>query len=730
MSAVLCALVLETIIAGGSCAGPSPEPLTIPRITSRIVIDGSLDEEVWQRLAPLPMTGFAPHAGAEPSEHTVVRLAYDDGYLYVAADMGIADGREPTVNTFTRDRWANDDLIEVVIDSYNDNETAVIFSVNPAGTRIDAHVTNDAEPTFGFPVDASWNAFWDAAARSGAGGWSVEMRIPFSSLRFQPRNGSVTMGIIVSRFIARTNETVTFPAIDPRWRLGYNKPSQARDVVLEGIEPTRPVHVSPYLLAGVQRSMRQEGSTSPVQRDRSMQEVGADVRFAPTNNLNVDLSLNTDFAQVEADDQIINLSRFDLFLPEKRQFFQERAGLFELRTNRNDRLFYSRRIGIVGNERARIVGGGRAVGRMSGWEFGALSMRTAATDASPAETFAVGRVRARMLNEFSHLGALLTMRAGGGTSNLAVGVDGLFRLGSRRHIAANWSQSIDDGARRPGATAGSLSIEDPNRDGLGYRVAVNYVGDGFDPKVGFVQRQDYREVDAQLSWGVLSPPASPLVRWGPLAEASYLVRNTTGDLETMQVSMGGELELENGARVRGSVVYTLEHLDEPFILSATATIPAGRHAFTWGRLFASSPPAPRLGASLFAHAGGYYDGSIVSATVSPRWRMAPWLELQSDLEGFRIRLPARQEVFAGSVLRLRGRVSLNTALSVDVLVQHASVQRQSSGNVRIRYFIREGRTLWIAMNDVSGFEEHELDRTIHTRDRALVVKYVHTFGPS
>jgi hypothetical protein len=723
-------ILMQAIVAGAFGAPSSTEPFAIPRITSPIVIDGRLDEDAWQRIAPLAMVGFAPNAGAEPSERTVIRIAYDDRYLYVAADMGIADGREPTVNTFTRDRWANDDLLEVVIDSYNDNETAAIFGVNPAGVRIDAQVTNDAEPTFGFPVDPSWNAFWDAATRRWAGGWSVEMRIPFASLRFQPQDGVVTMGIIVSRFIARSNETVTFPAIDPRWRLGYNKPSQARDIVLEGIEPTRPVHVSPYLLAGIQRSTRLDANTRPETIDRSMREAGADVRFAPTNNLNVDLSLNTDFAQVEADDQLVNLSRFDLFLPEKRQFFQERAGLFEFRTNRINRLFYSRRIGIVGSERARIVGGGRVVGRFGGWDVGALGMRTAGTAGSPAETFVVGRVRMRALSEFSHLGAMVTSRAGGGAANLAVGLDGTFRLDSRRYVSANWAETLDNGVRSTGAMAGSISIEDPNRDGLGYRVAVSHVGAGFDPQVGFVQRRDYRDIDAQFSWGIRAAQESRLVRWGPLAEGSYLVRNTTGALETAQGSLGGEAEFKNGAMVRGGVAHTVEHLDAPFMLGSDATIPDGRHAFTWARLFTTTPPAPSFGASLFARAGRHYDGSILSATLSPRWRLAPYLELRSDLEGFSIRLPARGEVFEGAVIRMRGQLSLSTALSVDLLLQHASTQRQSSGNVRLHYFIREGTSLWIALNGVSAFEPFDVDRTVRTGDRTLVVKYIHTFGPS
>lgn len=730
MAPVTLWMLIGLIVGGDPVEEVAAEPFRIPRIEEPIIIDGRLDEVAWSRIEPLQMVGFEPDAGAEPSERTVVRVAYDDRFLYVAADMGIADGSEPTVNTFTRDRWANDDLLEVVIDSFNDNETAMIFGVNPAGTRIDAQVTNDAEPTFGFPIDHSWDAFWDAASIRGPGGWSVEIRIPFSSLKFQSEDGVVTMGLIVSRFIARRNETVTFPRIDPRWTLGYNRPSQAQDVIIEGIEPGRPVHVSPYVLAGVQRGTGPEavadGSPTGSALARSMRETGVDVRFAATNNLNVDLSLNTDFAQVESDDHLVNLSRFDVFVPEKRRFFQERAGLFDVRTGSANRLFYSRRIGIAGTDLARITVGGRAVGRIGDWDVGALGIRTAAGPETPAEIFAVARARTRLINPFSNAGAIVTFRGGSGASHVTLGGDGTFRLDDRRYLSVNWGESIDDGSRRAGSSAGSVTLEDRNRRGLGYRVTASYAGERFDPKVGFVQRRDFRDIDGQFSWGVFAGSESPLVRWAPLLEGTYLVRGTSGALETAQLSAGGTLEFRSGATLRGGMVRTLDHLETPFALSAGASIPEGLHGFTWGRLFAVSPPSRNFGGSVFARVGEYYDGTIVSTTLSPRWRAGPYLELTPSVEWFRVGLPAGRETFQGTVSRLRSLWSFNAALSADLVLQHTSVRQRWTGSLRVRYFIREGTSLWIALDDDSAVSP---DGTVRAGQRALVVKYVHTFGP-
>ncbi|MGD2070200.1 MAG: DUF5916 domain-containing protein, partial [Gemmatimonadota bacterium] len=705
-----------------------PDPLVLSPTTGPIEMDGMLNEVAWAGADRLPLVTMRPTAGLSPAAATDVRVTYDEQYLYVGGRLESPHPSGPVVHTYVRDEWADDDILEVLLDTWNDNETGVVFSVNPAGVRIDAQVTNDAEFTWGFPVNESWNAHWDAETSRGPRGWTVEMRIPFSSLRFQPVGGRVVMGMLVHRFLARHNESSTFPAVEPSWNLGMNKPSLARDVVLEGVRPARPVHVSPYLSGGVERDWGTEVDGGHPVDDRSRIDVGGDVRFAPSENLNVDLTVNPDFAQVEADDEQVNLTRFDLFLPEKRQFFQERAGLFDFRTGRGDRLFHSRRIGIVNGEQVRILGGARLTGRMGEWDVGSLLMRTDAGAPASGETFGATRVRRRVLNDLSYLGAMLTSRTGPGNSDLALGVDGSLRLPDGRIVSARWALNLRNGEGGWSSSSAQLLLENRGTRGLGYQLGLSRTGRAYDPAMGFVRRGDYRELSGRLTWGFLPPESSAVHRWGPRIEASWLVRDSDGVFETGEVSAGWELELKDGTIVNGGVVATREDLVESFGLAEGVDVPAGRHQFVWTRVFARTPPSSPLSASLFGRAGQFFDGTIVSATLSPRWRASPRLELSTDLEHSRLRFGSRRESFDAAVVRLRARIALDRHLSTETFIQYNSAAGALVGNLRARYNFAEGRDLWLVLNEVRNVERHGPDRILpDVDDRTLLVKYVHTF---
>lgn len=704
--------------------------LRLQRVQGEIEVDGRLTESAWSRLDTLPMVGYRPVGGAPPSERTVFRIGYDDRYLYVGAELYDDPGAVAS-NTFTRDRWANDDLIEVVIDSYNDNENGVIFSVNPVGTRRDAQVSHDAEFTYGFPINYSWDAFWDAATERTDEGWTAEVRIPFSSLRFQTRDDRVVMGLILTRYIARKNETVTFPAIDPSWNFGMNKPSQAIDVELVGVEPARPVYLSPYVLGGAGRRYAPAAPGAAHVADGSEQfEVGGDLRYALTDNLNLDVTLNPDFAQAEADAQQVNLDRFSLFFPEKRRFFQERAGVFDFQTGRGNRLFHSRRIGIVAGERIPIYGGGRVVGRLGGWDVGALTMQTSEAGATPSENLGVFRTRLQVLNPFSYVGGMLTRRVGGGHSNIAYGLDGTARLGGSTYVVFNWAQSFEEGRGSPASSTGRALIENRSREGLGYQLVAGRAGDRYDPGVGFVQRLDYRELSAELRYGILPGDDSWIQRVGPRIEASYIARDSDGELETAELTAGGQLESDIGLTVNGGVSVTREQLEESFAVGGSdALVPAGSYDFVWGRTFISTPQARPFHASLFARVGQFYDGTITSVSLSPGWRVSPHLLWGVTVEHNEVRFPHRDQRFEANIVRLRGTLSLNRHLSADAFVQYDARNTLLLSNIRMRYNVSEGRDLWVVYDEGRNtIDERGGEVLPDTRNRTLLVKYVHTFA--
>lgn len=721
-----------TALTTPSALGQTPSDgtlLRLQRVQGGIEVDGRLTESAWTRLDTLPMVAYKPIGGAPPSERTVFRIGYDDRYLYVGAEL-YDDPDAVVFNTFTRDRWANDDLIEVVIDSYNDNENGLIFSVNPVGARLDAQVSHDAEFTYGFPINYSWDAFWDAATERTDEGWTAEVRIPFSSLRFQPRDDRVVMGLILTRFIARKNETVTFPAIDPSWDFGMNKPSQAIDVELVGIEPARPVYVSPYVLGGTGRRYAPAAPGTPHVVDGSEQlEAGGDLRYALTDNLNLDVTFNPDFAQAEADAQQVNLDRFSLFFPEKRRFFQERAGVFDFRTGRGNRLFHSRRIGIVAGERIPIYGGGRVVGRLRGWDVGALTMQTSEAGETPSENFGVFRARRQVLNPFSYVGGMLTSRVGG-NSNIAYGLDGTVRLAGSTYAVFNWAQSFEAGRGILATSTGRALIENRSREGLGYQLVASRTGDRYDPGVGFVQRLDYRELSAELRYGILPGDDSGIQRVGPRIEASYIARDSDGELETAELTVGGQLESHLGLTVNGGISVTREQLDEGFDVGGSNTlVPAGSYDFVWGRTFISTPQARPLHASLFGRVGQFYDGTITSISLSPGWRVSPHLLWGVTLEHNKVRFPDRDQHFEADIVRLRSTLSLNRHISADAFVQYHSRNKLLLSNIRMRYNISEGRDLWVVYDEGRNtIDERGGEILPDTRNRTLLVKYVHTFA--
>lgn len=228
------------------------EPIFISRLSGSITLDGLSNESAWQAVKPLDVVMHQPVFGNDPSEKTEIRIAYDEEYLYASGRFYDSDPSGIRGNALERDGTSySDDEFGFVLDPFNDNENALCFATTPAGIRGDWSVFNDAEASSGLPWNSSWNTFWDATVVRNEEGWFAEMRIPFSSLRFQDEDGSVVIGLIAWRYIARKNEIITYPAIPPRWDMGFLKSSVAQDVVLEGIQKRNPIYITPYLLGGV-----------------------------------------------------------------------------------------------------------------------------------------------------------------------------------------------------------------------------------------------------------------------------------------------------------------------------------------------------------------------------------------------------------------------------------------------------------------------------------------------
>jgi len=454
------------------------------KIDAQITVDGISDEPIWETIVPLPMTMYTPVFNGEKTERSEVRICYDNQFIYASARFYDRDPKGVMATSLVRDVDRGGDFFNILLDTYNDNENFVTFSTTPTGNRLDAQIINDAEGGFGTIWNQSWNSFWDASSVQTEEGWFAETRIPFSSLRFQDVDGKVVFGIIIHRLIGRKNERQIYPSIEPNWEFGAWKASQAQKIIFEGIYQKKPLYITPYVLTGFQKENTPVSDQQFELQEDFKIEGGLDIKYGITNNFNLDLSLNTDFAQVEADDQQINLTRFSLFFPEKRQFFQERSGIFSFRLGEVDRLFHSRRIGISPEgEPIRMYGGIRLTGRINNWDIGILDTQIAGNDSIPTENFGVARIRRRVINQNSFIGSLITSTMDGfGNTNINYGIDGSFQISGPNYFIMKFGQTFNE-TNTDFSENGFIysALERRAVKGLGYNFIVKRIGQEFDP---------------------------------------------------------------------------------------------------------------------------------------------------------------------------------------------------------------------------------------------------------
>lgn len=694
--------ILFFLALAGLLGAQSPPPLSVARGTGPIVLDGRSDEPAWKNAAAWPFVQIEPNAGAAPTERTEILVLHDERFLYIA---GRLYDREPGLiraNSKARDSDdGSSDWWGVVVDSFNDKENALAFFTTPAGLRWDAAVFDDARGER--PINPTWNTFWDVAVVRNGEGWFAEMRIPFSSLRFQPKDGRVVMGFISWRSISRKNEWVVFPSIPPNWGFwGKFKPSRAREIVLEGVRPLKPLFAAPYLVGGYGR----EPDPGRPPSERWEREAGLDLKLMPTSNLTLDLTLNPDFAQVEADDAQINLTRYSLFFPEKRLFFQERASIFEFVFEGTDpnRLFYSRRIGISGGRLVRLYGGARLVGRLGGWDIGLLDMQSAAAGADPAGNDGVFRLRRRVFNPFSYVGAIVTSRLeAGGRFNTAYGLDGVIRVFGDDYLTLKWAQSFASGAANDpfslAPTRFHVQWKRQSFDGLGYGLGLSRGGADFDPALGFELRKDFSRASAMLWYGWLPGEKSSLSAHHVFLDSVFFGRNAGRTLESGAVNAGWVLYGKSGLNGWVGTAFSFEDVPAEFRLSKTAAVPAGRYRFFSLHGELETPSGKDFSLVAEAEAGSFYDGTRVTVRMAPVWSPAPDLNLAGTFETSRVRFPTRGQSWTAYVAGLRILWTLSREFSAAAFLQYEGDSGAAAANVRLRYNPREGVDLYLVYNE-------------------------------
>jgi hypothetical protein len=693
------------------------------RLDLPLRIDGHVDEAVYTTVPAISdFIQMEPKAGEAATERTEVWVFFDDDNVYVTMRAWESRPDLMVANEMRRDsnNIRMGDCVGFSLDTFHDGRNAVQFEVNPLGARTDGQSTNERQ------YSADWNPVWDLAVGRFAGGWTVEAAVPFKSLRYQP--GSAQIWGFNARRNSRWKNEISFLARIPA-AFGIGRGSFAASLfpTLTGIDAppgAKNLDVKPYVVA----DLTTDRLASPAIVNDPDGDLGLDVKYGIGQSLTADLTYNTDFAQVEADEQQVNLTRFSLFFPEKREFFLENQGTFTFGASAmvanqpvgdTPLLFYSRRIGLSQALEVPILAGGRLTGRLGRFSLGAIDIgtREAPKAGAAATNFSVLRLKRDILRR-SSIGAMATRRSVaqlGPESNEAYGVDGTFaffdNLSFNTYLARTRTRGLagrDTSYRAQMEYAG---------DRYGMQIDRLVVGDAFNPEIGFVRRGDIRESVGQFRFSP-RPKSIPAVRkFSGIGTLTY-VEDGRGWLQSRIADGEFAIELQNSDRFSLGITDNFERLTQPFPIPPSARIPVGAYSFATARVVYNFGQQRPASGNLLLERGAFYDGQRTSLSFSrTRVNLTPRFSLEPILSINWLELPGGS--FATRLVGSRVTYTMTPLMFASALVQYNSTTRRTGANVRLRWEYRPGSELFVVYNeerDTLALRPPEL------QNRALIVK--------
>jgi hypothetical protein len=723
----------------------SQEQISIQRIEGKLKFDGNVDDTCWQNIKQLLFVMHIPTFNNQPTEKSEVMICYDNTYLYVGARFYDSNPSDMLISSKKRDEsTVLSEQLMLIFDSFNDKENGLVFATTPTGLRSDFTISKDAmgmdDPSQG-PFNMSWNTFWDVNTTKNTQGWFAEMRIPFSSMRFREKDGKVIMGLICIRNIAHRNEVDIFPAIPPNWgQSSAYRPSKAQEITFEGLKSKKPFYIAPYAIGGYQVDNILNGAGTVYEPDKSPKlNAGLDIKYGLTNNLTMDLTVNTDFAQVEADDEQINLTRFSLFFPEKRTFFQERSSVFVFDFEPGGSLFYSRRIGLNEGELVPIYGGARITGMVGKWDVGFMDMQTKALKESDAENgltsenFGILRLRRQVINENSYVGGIFTSRVGtDGSYNTAYGLDGIFKIADNDYFNVKLAQVMDNSSRNKmfslDPTELFLNWSRFTQKGLNYNFTYARSGKDFNPEVGFMARNNYSHYYGGFGYGWIPGEASPLQNHQLGINAISYFDNADNAAQSFQTGIMYDFTFKSGYSGMVSISHLYENVADTFSFSKKAYVPSGKYGFNLLETHLNSPQTNKFVIGVDVYAGSFYGGSRFSIGTEPSWNIGSSLQLGLKYEHNFLKFKSRDQSFNGGIAGFKALVMFNTKLSVSTFIQYNSAENAILSNFRLRYNPKEGNDFYIVLNEGrSTYRDIENPRLPLFNNRSVLLKYTYTF---
>ena len=708
------------------------------QLSEPLLVDGNLDEEIYQTVNSI--SGFIqqfPNEGEPATERTEAWIFFSDESVFVSARLwDSAPESRWIANEMQRDsrQLINNERFSVAFDTFYDRRNAVAFLVNPIGGFTDHEITDEGQPNL------DWNPVWNSKTGRFIGGWTVEMEIPFKSLRFRPGTSQV-WGLQLARRIRWKNESSYLTPIPMSAGPGLFRVSAGGTLMgLRIPSNNRRLEIKPYAIG----SLSTELNAMPPVSDQVAGDVGVDVKYGITQNLTADFTYNTDFAQVEADEQQVNLTRFSLFFPEKREFFLEASGTFDFGQPAGGRsagtgggrgsggffgggdvptVFFSRRIGLERGQTVPILGGGRLTGKSGAFTLGALNIQT---DNSPsAETmstnFTVLRVK-RDIFRRSRVGGIFTGRSvstKGNGSNEVYGLDAAFSFYDNVNFNGYYAQS-----QTVGLVGEDTSYQAAfNYTGDLYRFQVDHllVGKNFNPEIGFLRRDDFRRTFGQAQYR--PRPSMNAVRQFTFGASLDYIETVAGTLETRIAQGRFDVEFENSDSFNFDVQKNFERLTVPFRIASEVTVPVGAYNFNDYFMSYALGQQRRVSGTISYQQGEFFSGRILAIGYrSTRVEVTPQLSLEPGLSINRIDLPQGQ--FTAKLITSRVTYTLTPRMFLGGLLQYNSSIDSLSANLRLRWEYQPGSELFVVYND-------RRDTSLRTSpflvNRAFVVKFTRLF---
>ena len=716
------------------------------RLEQPLRIDGNLDEPFYRAVPPISdFIQVEPDHGAPATERTEAWIAFDEDNVYVSFRNWDTDIEHLVATEMRRDSsntWQGNDIISFIFDTFYDRRNSLTFTINPLGGRSDGQTVNERQ------YSADWNPVWTVKTGRFDGGWTIETSIPFKSIRYQPGSRQV-WGFNAMRVKRSKNEMSTLtPVPASRGQLGVQNAAFAATLVgVEAPAGGRSLDFKPYLTGNTTI----DRAANPLDGSDVGADIGFDGKYAITQNLTADFTYNTDFAQVEADEQQVNLTRFSLFFPEKRDFFLENSGTFSFggvatssfgggggggnNSNSGDApvLFYSRRIGLNAGRVVPLNAGGRVTGRAGKFTIGALNIQTGEQEGpesvTPSTNFSVLRLKRDVLRK-SSIGLIATHRSvgvfGAGT-NQAYGIDGTFGFFDNLFVNTYWSATRTDRSVLTGVpTLGRDSRSyrgqlDYNADRYGVQVERLSIGRDFNPELGFVRRPDMVRDFAQFRF---SPrPRAPIhVRKYVFQGSLEYIENRAGRVESRERNLEAAIEFQNADRLAAYYTGTYEYLPVPSRIGEVE-LPVGDYRFEMVRLQYNMGQQRAISANLSGEFGSFYSGRKVTLNAQRgRINVSTQFSLEPVYSWNRVTLAEGR--FTQHLAGSRLTYTMTPLMFVSALVQYNSSLDAVSTNARFRWEYQPGSELFIVYNE----ERNTLDRAFPAlSNRAFIIKVTRLF---